>query len=81
MRSIARWTWDKYTGDGRCNRGVMRLSKAAAGRAPALKAERTHGERSKATAARIQAACGLLLAKGEALTQTALAALTRLSRS
>jgi hypothetical protein len=81
VRSIARWTWDKYTGDGRCNRGVMRLSKALPlAERQRLAAERTHGERSKATAARIQAACGLLRAKGEALTQTALAALTRLSR-
>ena len=81
VRSIARWTWDKYTGDGRCNRGVMRLSKALPlAERQRLAAERTHGERSKATAARIQAACALLRAKGEALTQTALAALTRLSR-
>lgn len=81
VRSIARWTWDHYTGDGRCNRGVMQLDKALPLiERQRLAAARTHGERAKATAERIQAACALLRAKGEALTQTAIAKLARLSR-
>lgn len=81
VKSVSRWTWDRYTGNTRCNRGVMRLDpsmplqekqKAAA--------KRTHESRHKATESRIRAAARILANKGEKLTQTAIAAVARLSR-
>ncbi|EGH49386.1 RepA protein, putative, partial [Pseudomonas syringae pv. pisi str. 1704B] len=25
VKSVGRWTWDRYTGDRRCHRGAMQL--------------------------------------------------------
>ena len=81
VRSIARWTWNKYTGDGRCHRGVMALDKSLPlPDRQRLAAERTHSERTKKTGERVLTACRVLRQKGEQLTQVAIAALTRLSR-
>ena len=81
VRSIARWTWDRYTGDGRCHRGVMALDKSLPlPDRQRLAAERTHSERTKKTGERVLIACRVLRQKGEQLTQVAIAALTRLSR-
>ena len=81
VRSIARWTWDRYTGDGRCHRGVMALDKSLPlPDRQRLAAERTHTERTKKTGERVLTACRVLRQKGEQLTQVAIAALTRLSR-
>ena len=81
VRSIARWTWNKYTGDGRCHRGVMALDKSLPlPDRQRLAAERTHTERTKKTGERVLTACRVLRQKGEQLTQVAIAALTRLSR-
>lgn len=81
VRSVARWTWDTYTGDGRCNRGVMRLNKALplADR-QRLSAKRTHSERTNKTGDRVRAACAILRGRGEAVTQVAIARITRLTR-
>ena len=81
MRSIAHWTWNQYTGDGRCHRGVMALDKSLPlPDRQRLAAERTHSERTKKTGERVLTACRVLRQKGEQLTQVAIAALTRLSR-
>ncbi|MFS2161876.1 replication initiation protein [Pseudomonas sp. Pseusp122] len=81
VKSVARWTWDRYTGDGRCNRGVMQLDKALPlAERQRLAAKRTHEERHKATESKIRLACQGLKRRGEALVQTAIAGLTRLTR-
>lgn len=74
VKSVARWTWERYRGCGRCHRGVMQLDKDL----PLLErqrlaAQRTHQERHKATESKVRAACRLLQQKGESLTQTAVA--------
>ncbi len=81
IKSVARWTWDRYTGDGRCNRGVMQLDPSLSlVQRQRLAAERTHNERTKKTGDSVRAACAALHARGEKITQTAIARLTQLSR-
>jgi hypothetical protein len=65
VKSVARWTWDRYTGSGRCHRGVMQLDKDfAADRAAApLAAARTR-RAPQATESKVRAACRLLQQKG-----------------
>ncbi|MEQ7756711.1 MULTISPECIES: replication initiation protein [Xanthomonas] len=81
VKSVARWTWDRYTGSGRCHRGVMQLDKDL----PLIKrqrlaAARTHDVRHKATESKVRAACRLLQQKGEALTQAAIGRVAGLTR-
>jgi len=81
VKSIVRWTWDHYTGCGRCHRGVMRLDKDLP--LPArqkLAAERTHEVRKTATESKIRATCRRLQEQGAELTQSAIASLAKLSR-
>ncbi|WP_255435557.1 replication initiation protein [Chitinimonas sp. BJB300] len=81
VKSVARWTWDRYTGCGRCHRGVMQLN-------PALplhirqkqSAERTHAVRHKDTESKIRFACHRLLQLGEKLTQLAIGRLAGFTR-
>ena len=81
IRSIARWTWNKYTGSGRCKRGIMQLDPDLPLPArQSLAAERTHSERQKSTADRILAACRLLLQRGESLTQIAIGRIAGVTR-
>ena len=81
VRSVARWTWDRYTGDGRCNRGVMQLDPSLSlVQRQRLAAERTHNERTRKTGDSVRTACAALHARGEKITQTAIARLTQLSR-
>lgn len=81
VKSVSRWTWDRYTGSSRCNRGVMRLDPdMPLQEKQQLSARRTHETRQKATESRIRAAVHQLLEKGSRLTQTAIAATARLSR-
>ncbi|MGQ5525461.1 replication initiation protein [Chitinimonas sp. PSY-7] len=81
VKSVARWTWDRYTGCGRCHRGVMQLN-------PALplhvrqkqSAERTHALRHKETESKVRLACHRLIQLGEKLTQLAIGRLAGLTR-
>jgi len=81
VKSIARWTWDKYTGTGNFHRGVMRLDKALPlNIRQQLSAERTHKNRNKATKRKITAALRILKDRNEKVTQTAIAKLARVTR-
>ena len=65
VKSVARWTWDRYTGCGRCHRGVMQLDKELPlVERQRLAAARTNDVRHKATESRVRAACRLPAAEG-----------------
>lgn len=81
VRSVARWTWDRYTGSRRVNLGAMQLdSHLPLAERQRLAAQRTHDLRAKATETKIRAACRLLKARGENLTQAAVGKLAGLTR-
>jgi hypothetical protein len=81
IRSVARWTWDKYKGSGGCHRGVMSLDASLPlHERQRLAAERTHAVRQKATESRIRATCRALQQAGERLTQAAISQATQLTR-
>lgn len=81
VKSVTRWTWDRYKGDSRCHRGVMQIDKdLPLVERQRLAASRTHSVRKKATESKILAACRLLQQKGEILTQAAIARVSGLSR-
>jgi hypothetical protein len=81
VKSVARWTWDRYTGSGRCHRGVMQLDDSLPlVERQRLAAARTHDVRHKATESKVRAACRVLQQKGEALTQTAIGRVAGLAR-
>ena len=81
VKSVARWTWDRYTGCGRCHRGVMQLDKdLPLVERQRLGAARTHDVRHKATESKVRAACLLLQKKGETLTQAAIGRVAGLTR-
>lgn len=81
VKSVARWTWDRYTGGGRCHRGVMQIdADLPLVERQRLAAARTHGVRHQTTAAKIRVACRQLRQQGLRLTQVAIAKLAGLSR-
>lgn len=81
VKSVARWTWDRYTGCGRCHRGVMQLDKdLPLVERQRLAAARTHAVRHKATESKVRAACLLLQKKGETPTQAAIGRVAGLTR-
>jgi len=81
VKSVARWTWDRYTGNSQCHRGVMNLDQSLSLKErQRLAAERTHQTRQKATESKIRVACRHLQKKGEKLTLVAVASATGLSR-
>ncbi len=81
VKSVARWTWSRYTGTGRCNRGVMRLDPdLALPERQRLAAARTHEIRRKATESKIRGACRILQQQGAAFTQAAIAKAAGISR-
>ena len=81
IRSVARWTWDKYMGSGGCHRGVMALDAALPlSERQRLAARRTHGVRHQATESKVRAACRALQAAGQRLTQAAVGQAARLTR-
>lgn len=56
VKSVARWTWDKYRGSARCRVGVMALDASLPlSDRQRLSAVRTHQERRDNTARRIEA--------------------------
>lgn len=81
VRSIARWTWHRYTGNSRCHRGVMELDKSTPlEERQRLAARRTHEVRQKATESKIRAACRVLLQQAKPLAIAALATMSGLTR-
>ena len=81
VKSVARWTWDRYRGNGRCHRGVMQLNKnLPLIERQRLAAARTHDVRHKTTESKVRAACRLLQQKSEAVTQAAISRVAGLTR-
>jgi hypothetical protein len=81
VKSVARWTWDRYTGSGGCHRGVMQLDKSLPlAERQKLAAVRTHEVRHRQTESRVRTACRHLQQKGEELTQVAIARVAGLTR-
>lgn len=81
VKSISRWTWDKYIGNSNCHRGKMRLdSSKPLDVRQRLAAQRTHEERRKDTESKIRAACRVLIEKDHKLTLVAIAEHSGLSR-
>lgn len=81
VRSVARWTWDRYTGSRRVNLGVMQLDNdLPLAKRQQLAAHRTHTLRAKATETKIREACKVLKGRGEVLTQAAVGKLAGLAR-
>ena len=81
VKSVARWTWDHYTGSAKFNRGVMQLSDTLPlKKRQSLAAARTHQERKKATERKIILACNWLKREGSSLTQVSIASKAGISR-
>lgn len=81
VKSIARWTWDRYYGNTRCHRGAMQLDNSLPlPERQRLAAKRTHNLRHKETESKIRAACRYLLSRGETLLQKTIALVAKVSR-
>lgn len=81
VKSVSRWTWDRYTGGGSCHRGVMRLDKNL----PLVDRQRLaagHARRARqqANASKVRAACRHLQQLGQDITLVAIAERSGLSR-
>ena len=81
VKSVARWTWDRYRGSGGCHRGVMQLDASLPlAKRQALAAKRTHEVRHKATESKVRSAVRFLQEKGDAISQSAVARVAGISR-
>lgn len=81
VKSVARWTWEKYTGGGRCHRGVMALDKELPlAERQRLAAARSTELRKKANESKVRAAGRQLMAKGQQLALAAVARVSGLTR-
>lgn len=81
VKSVARWTWDRYTGSGRCHKGVMQLDKQLPlQERQRLAAARSSDLRRQATESKVRAAARQLLAKGERGALVAIAKVAGVSR-
>lgn len=81
VKSVARWTWDRYRGGGGCHRGVMQLDASLPlAQRQALAAKRTHEVRHKATESKVRSAVRFLQEKGDAISQSAVARVAGISR-
>jgi hypothetical protein len=80
VKSVGRWTWDRYTGDRRCHRGAMQLDQSLSlAERQSLAAKRTNEIRHRATESKIRAACRQLQAQSKALMRSAIATLAGVS--
>ncbi|MBK5304345.1 MULTISPECIES: replication initiation protein [Gammaproteobacteria] len=80
VKSVGRWTWDRYTGDRRCHRGAMQLDRSLSlAERQSLAAKRTNEIRHRATESKIRAACRQLQAQSKALVRSAIATLAGVS--
>nr|WP_269147987.1 replication initiation protein [Vibrio coralliirubri] len=69
VKSVSRWTWDKYCARSDCQRGVMRLDSGLSLQERQRRAaRRTHNLRRTKTTRRIIRACQFLLRKNQELT-------------
>ncbi|MFP3852414.1 replication initiation protein [Pseudomonas sp. W5-01] len=81
VRSVGRWTWNRYTGNSRCHRGVMELDKSTPlAERQKLSAKRTHAVRHQATESKIRAACRALHHLDKPLAIASIAALSGITR-
>ncbi|WP_199482165.1 replication initiation protein [Vibrio owensii] len=81
VKSVARWTWDKYFACSHVKRGVMNLpSDLGIKQRQSLAAARTHQIRREKTKKRVINACRYLLNNGDTLTITLVAKTARLCR-
>ncbi|AHF01387.1 replication protein A [Thiomicrospira aerophila AL3] len=80
VKSICRWTWEKYTGKGG-NRGVMQLSKAMPlHKKQALAAKHTHAARRKTSEQKVRQAIRILSKDHKKITINLIAQFAKLSR-
>ncbi|HAS6021641.1 TPA: replication protein A [Vibrio vulnificus] len=81
VKSVSRWTWDKYYACSHVKRGVMNLSSSLdITQRQSLAASRTHQIRREKTKKRVMNACRCLLNNGESLSITLVAKTARLCR-
>jgi hypothetical protein len=81
IKSITRWTWDRYDGNVRCNAGVMKLDPSLPLKTKQqLSAKRTKKTVTERTANKLKHAYLMFSKKNIKPTQTELAAETGLSR-
>jgi len=80
-KSVASWTWDRYTGTGAKNRGVMQLPESLDTKTKqGIAAKRTHDLRKISTQARISAAYNNLKQAGKTTTIQQVAKTSGLTR-
>lgn len=81
VKSVARWTWNRYKSSKPFKRGVMEFRRGISLLTKQkLSAVRTNKMRRKTTAHKIQAACRFLRERGKKLTQSSIAAAANLCR-
>lgn len=81
VKSVSRWTWDKYFARADCQRGVMKLDRRLSlNERQRRAARRTHRIRRANTARRIVRACQRLLRSNQPLTIGGVARIARLCR-
>lgn len=81
IKSVARWTWDKYVARKDCQRGIMKLNASLAIQEKQRRAaKRTHRLRRERTGRRILQACKTLLRQNQPLTITLVAQLAHVCR-
>lgn len=81
VKSVSRWTWDKYFARADCQRGVMKLDKSLSLQERQRRAARwTHRRRRAKTTRLIIRVCQILLRKNQPLSISVVAQMSRLCR-